>query len=391
MLLNHVPRRNAHLTAPRTACPEPPPMTDLILLQGGLALVGANGQATPIHPLWLRERCTDPASMDATTGQRLQNPSDLNARPAIESIRQSADGGFHIRFTDGASGAFTLARILAELPEAGDASLPAPTPWSAAIPAPAAFHWPDLKEPRETRRALHAYLTHGYIIISAVPSMPGAVLDVARHFGFPRETNFGTMFDVRSVPGAIDLAYTSLKLDPHTDNPYRHPVPGIQLLHCLTNETEGGISTLVDGLAVAEKLRATAPQAFESLTRTQIRFHYRDDTTNLVALAPIISLDTAGRFAAIHHSPRLDYVPLLPASDLDRFYAARRLLDKMLRAESFERRFRLNNGDLMMFDNQRLLHGRTEFDPQQGLRHLQGCYIDADGPRSLYRVLVRQP
>jgi gamma-butyrobetaine dioxygenase len=63
----------------------------------------------------------------------------------------------------------------------------------------------------------------------------------------------------------------------------------------------------------------------------------------------------------------------------------------MLRSDRFERRFRLNNGDLMMFDNQRLLHGRTGFDPQEGLRHLQGCYIDSDGPRSLYRVLSRKP
>jgi len=364
-------------------------MTDLVLLQGGLALASPDGQITPIHPLWLRERCTDPASMDATTGQRLQNPSDLETRPGLESVRQSADGAFHIRFSDGASGTFTLARILSELPEAGDATVPAPAPWSAAVPAPAAFHWPDLGERRECRRALGEFLTHGYIIVSGVPATAGAVLRVARHFGFPRETNFGTMFDVRSVPGAIDLAYTSLKLDPHTDNPYRQPVPGIQLLHCLTNETEGGLSTLVDGLAVAEALRRNAPAAFESLTRVSVRFEYRDDTTHLVAVAPILSLDAAGRFAAIHHSPRLDYVPLLASAELDRFYAARRMLDKMLRSETFERRFRLNNGDLIMFDNQRLLHGRTEFDPREGLRHLQGCYIDSDGPRSLYRVLSR--
>lgn len=366
-------------------------MTDLVLLEGGraVALSGADGHITPIHPLWLRERCTDPASMDATTGQRLHNPSDLDPCPGIESVRQSADGALHVRFTDGASGAFTLARILAELPEAGDATLPAPAPWSAAQSAHGAFAWGDMADGAACRAALRAFLTDGYIILSGVPSTDGAVLQVGRHFGFPRETNFGTQFNVRSVPGASDLAYTSLALDPHTDNPYRQPVPGIQLLHCLTNETEGGLSTLVDGLAVAEELGRSAPDAFAILTRILVRFHYRDDTTNLVAEAPILSLDAAGRFAAIHHSPRLDFVPLLPMEQLDRFYAARRLLDRMLRSDQFERRFRLGNGDLIMFDNQRLLHGRTGFDPQQGLRHLQGCYIDSDGPRSLYRVLSR--
>ena len=62
----------------------------------------------------------------------------------------------------------------------------------------------------------------------------------------------GAHFDVRSVPDACDLAYTALFLDPHTDNPYRSPVPGVQLLHCLVNETTGGLSTLVDGFAAAE-------------------------------------------------------------------------------------------------------------------------------------------
>jgi gamma-butyrobetaine dioxygenase len=197
------------------------------------------------------------------------------------------------------------------------------------------------------------------------------------------------LFDVRSVPGACDLAYTSLHLDPHTDNPYRQPVPGIQLLHCLVNDAQGGLSTLVDGLAVAEHLRAHAPDEFAILARVQIRFRYRDVATDLAAQAPILALDPGGRFAAIHYSPRLDYVPLLSFEELDRFYAARRALDHLLRSEKFERRFRLGAGDLIMFDNQRLLHGRTEFDPSSGLRHLQGCYIDADGPRSLYRVLGR--
>ena len=73
---------------------------------------------------------------------------------------------------------------------------------------------------------------------------------------------FGALFDVRSTAEASDLAYTSLPLDPHTDNPYRDPVPGVQLLHCLVNETSGGHSTLVDGLAAARALESRDPEAF---------------------------------------------------------------------------------------------------------------------------------
>jgi gamma-butyrobetaine dioxygenase len=234
------------------------------------------------------------------------------------------------------------------------------------------------------------FLQYGFIVFSGVPREPKQVLQVARTFGFTRETNFGELFDVRSTPDAIDLAYTALHLDAHTDNPYRSPVPGVQLLHCLVNETSGGLSTLVDGFAVAAALEAREPEAFRILTSTPVRFRYRDKSTELVASAPPIELDVSGRPRTIHFSPRLDFVPLLQPAELSAYYRARRIFDRMLRGTEFEIRFLLNGGDLVMFDNQRLLHGRTGFDPAEGLRHLQGCYIDIDGPRSLYRVLRRR-
>ena len=78
-----------------------------------------------------------------------------------------------------------------------------------------------------------------------------------------------------------------------------------------------------------------------------------------------------------------------PAAELDRLYRARTAFDRLCRSPAFEIRFRLDPGELVMFDNRRLLHGRTGFEPAEGLRHLQGCYIDGDGPKSLYRVLNR--
>ena len=38
-----------------------------------------------------------------------------------------------------------------------------------------------------------------------------------------------------------------------------------------------------------------------------------------------------------------------------------------------------------LFDNQRILHGRSEYD--HGRRHLQGCCADKDTVRSRIRVL----
>ena len=50
---------------------------------------------------------------------------------------------------------------------------------------------------------------------------------------------------------------------------------------------------------------------------------------------------------------------------------------------------RLRAGDMWAFDNRRVMHARTEFDPSTGRRHLQGCYVDRDELLSRWRVLSR--
>jgi gamma-butyrobetaine dioxygenase len=92
----------------------------------------------------------------------------------------------------------------------------------------------------------------------------------------------------------------------------------------------------------------------------------------------------------VHYSPRLDDIPLMSEDDTRRYHAARKRLGQLFEDPRYELHFRLNPGEMMMFDNNRVLHGRTSFNPAEGHRQLQGCYIDRDGPRSLYRVLKRQ-
>lgn len=349
------------------------------------------GTRFAIHPLWLRERCQDAKTIDLRTGQRWQDPSDLDLQLGLTSVSEVEPGRFRVRFTDGHEADFLAREILEEAAlEPGNHDCPVPQLWDATLAPMPRVAWHD--DPQDTLRAawLTRFLELGFIIFTGVPTEPRTVLKVASTFGFTRDTNFGAFFDVRSTPDASDLAYTSVPLDPHTDNPYRSPVPGVQLLHCLINETTGGLSTLVDGYAAAEALRLEDPDALELLARTPVRFRYRDTDTELVASASPIELDGTGRVQAVNFSPRLDFVPLRPPANLAAYFRARRAFDRLLRSPRFEIRFLLDAGDLVMMDNRRLLHGRTGFDPAQGLRHLQGCYIDIDGPRSQYRVLRRR-
>src|SRR5262249_61700448 len=108
-------------------------------------------------------------------------------------------------------------------------------------------------------RALAAWLAHvrdcGFALLTGVPAESGMVCRVIELFGCVRETNYGRLFDVVSVENPANLAYTGLALGNHTDNPYRDPVPQLQLLHCLAAAEEGGESIAVDGYLAAERLR----------------------------------------------------------------------------------------------------------------------------------------
>ena len=155
------------------------------------------------------------------------------------------------------------------------------------------------------------------------------------------------------------------------------------------NETDGGDSTLVDSLAVIEQLRGENPLWFELLATTPVQFRFRDATTDLRSMRTVIERDIAGQVTGLNYSPRLDHLPLMSAERTRMYQSARHRLAELLRDPAFELRLRLQPGDVEMSANDRVLHGRSAYDPNQGMRHLQGCYIDADGPRSRYRVLAR--
>ncbi len=343
---------------------------------------------TTLPALWLRARSPDPSQRDAVTGQRLTNPHLLPDDLTLVEARLDAQG-LYLAFSDGFAGHYDSRELIAGA--VLDEECPAPIPWRGDLSPQPSYAWAALRDDASAmHHALRDYIERGFLLIHGTPTQPDSILSIARRFGFVRETNFGVFFEVYSRPDATDLAYRPVALGPHTDNPYRNPVPGIQLLHCLQNETSGGLSTLVDSLAVAQQLQQEDPQGFALLAKVPVRYEYRDADTCLVAVQPMIELTGSGAMMGVFYSPRLDDIPLMSEEDTRSYHRARKRLGSLLSDPRYELRFRLEPGQLMMFDNNRVLHGRTAFDPSEGHRQLQGCYIDRDGPRSLYRVLSRK-
>lgn len=264
--------------------------------------------------------------------------------------------------------------------------------WSAADLAgriPEA-RWDAYISSREVReRALDSVVRLGFVLLRDVPCRDRMVLDMARTFGFVRETNYGELFEVRVEADPNNLAFTGARITPHTDNPYRDPVPTLQLLHCLRNEAQGGDSGLVDGFRAAALLREREPGAFEVLTRVPVEFAFADARTELRAHRPLIGVDPLGRVREVRFNNRSISTLHQPAAVLEEFYAAYRLFGELLERPELRIDFRLAPGDCVVFDNTRLLHARTAF-AESGGRHLQGTYADLDGLLSTLAVLRRE-
>ena len=139
--------------------------------------------------------------------------------------------------------------------------------------------------------------------------------------------------------------------------------------------------------ATAEFIKLNEPEAFESLTKTNLRYRFQDKDIILENWGELIELDKDGDYKQVRYSTRVDYVPPLENEKLESFYKARKLLGDLYTSSDFEIKFKLSPGDVMMFDNHRLLHGRTSYDSSEGARHLQGCYLEFDSTDGKLRHL----
>ena len=349
-----------------------------------------HGAKKEIHPFWLRERVNSENFLDQKTQQRLFDPTMLKNSSEISKVNIS-DKFLEVSFKDGAYAKLVIENILKEFEKDNELYFIDKISWKSDFQNNNIYKFnKNFFEEKIMYESLLDFYKYGFVIFENVPTQDNFIVNFANSIGSIRRTNFGEFFNVKSKPNPNDLAYTSLPLAPHTDNPYRKPVPCIQLLHCIENEVGGGLSTLVDGLAVTEELKKEHPSFFQILTEIKVRFQFVDDNVVLEDWAEMIQLDENKRLKQVRFSPRLDFVPLMDKGKLELYYAARNKISEMYNSEKFRIEFKLKPGDLLMMDNYRLLHGRTEYNANEGNRFLQGCYIDYDSTEGKLKHLKRK-
>ena len=372
-----------------------PAVKRVVAVPRRLAIEWHDGRVAEFASVWLRDNRRE--DRDPHSGQRLIDVCDLPAEPRIRAA-ELVDGALRIVWDDEPAAAmFDLAWLAAQ---AAAIAVPraefSAQPWlnGATLEASSAFAWIDLDEARgQPPRRLHwltRLLREGIAFIRGVPADAAAILDAMTLIGRVAATNYGEVFDVRTVAEPDNLAYSDRGLGLHTDNPYREPVPGFQALHVLVAAPAGGESLFADGFALAAHLRDIDAAAFRCLTATPVPFRYRSKDVELYAERPLIQLSCSGAIAAVHYNSR-SIAPLLTTADAaEAFYAAYRSLAALLRDPCFQLRYRMRDGDLAVFDNQRILHGRTGFAAARHPRHLRGCYLTRDSVYAEAALLRRR-
>jgi gamma-butyrobetaine dioxygenase len=344
-----------------------------------------------IHPFWLRERVDGEEFLDKGTQQRLFDPTSLDNEICINKANIN-ENFLEIDFNDGVSSKIEIDKIAQEFSNEDTVIKPiTKIKWDSTLKDIKNFRYQDnFFESKEMYDLLVSFYKYGFVVIKNIPTEDNFIVKFANSIGSVRRTNFGEYFDVKSKPNPNDLAYTSLALAPHTDNPYRNPVPCIQLLHCIVSEVSGGLSTLVDGYTVTEDLKNENPDFYKILSEVKVKFKFIDKDVVLEDWSELIKLNDDKSLKQIRFSPRLDFVPILEKEKLDLYYRARKKLSEMYNSDKYRIEFKLEEKDLIMMDNYRLLHGRTAYKTSEGNRFLQGCYIDYDSTEGKLRHLKRK-
>lgn len=375
-------------TYPQTAA-----LTALRPQANRLELVWDDGRVSPFHHQWLRDNCPCGECVYAVTREQVLEIIDVPADLAPERAAIEL-GHLCVHWSDGHRSQYDPGWLRAHAYDDDSraerlAARRTSRVWHSDFAVPAFQHEQLMDDDAALLEWMLALRDLGLSRVDGVPTAPGSLHRIAQRIAFIRETNFGVLFDVKSKAAAADSnAYTAFNLPLHTDLPTRELQPGLQFLHCLVNDADGGDSVFVDGFAIARALREELPEDFRTLCEMPIEFRNKDRRSDYRCLAPVIALDALGEVSEIRIANFLRGPFDAPVERMEALYHAWRAFLTFTRDPRFRLQQKLRAGQMWCFDNRRTLHARTAFDPASGERHLQGCYVDRD--ELLSRILVLQ-
>jgi len=193
-------------------------------------------------------------------------------------------------------------------------------------------------------------------------------------------------------------------LSMHTDQSFRYDTSYIIWMH----QTEGRSDSMIaDGQALSDRLRATDPRAWELLTTVPVTWGYRHRTCGpsgkLISLEsgdksyrkteherhvhwPVLAVHPDGTLKTIRLGESKRSMQNMPPEQFKEWYAAYDKFFNMCQSDEFVRYYDFDEGDILVINNQRLIHGRARI--KTPTRILTGTYNMEEQVRNRYRLLL---
>jgi gamma-butyrobetaine dioxygenase len=349
----------------------------------------SDDQYSILHPIWLRDNCCCEECLNLITREHLIDLRDIPLDIEPRSVNIDDQGALVVTWSgdDDHTSRYNPAWLYSHsIPEKTD-YLTNLVLWDASdISEPPTFETPNgCVSDKLLNKCLKTTLRFGMVRLRGLPTDKSLVEDFALRIGPIRETHFDRIFDVISRADSDTLANTSHYLAAHTDIPTRESPPGIQILHCRIAEAKGGQSTLTDGFKIAKDIEREFPHHYKTLTTTKWCHANRAGPTDYRWEAPTIRLNDQSEPTEVRLLP-FSRAPLKARyEDMDDIYAALVCFMDKANSDQYQISFPFKAGDLIMFDNRRILHGRGEFYPKTGDRALRGTYVERDDMMSKIR------
>ncbi|MDE0066380.1 MAG: clavaminate synthase family protein [Acidimicrobiaceae bacterium] len=353
-----------------------------------------DGEEMRAYALWLFENRMGDESIDEQTRENKLDPADLPSPEALSGVAVAPNGDLEVTWRGYPPSLYHSGwlRHVHEGRHTQSAHIPPVKTWTAStLPELPTFNGPHVLQDDEALRAwLKALAELGIARLVELGRDEEVVTEVGLRIGALRDTNFGTTWAVTADLDPGSVANTALPLAPHADLPTRETPPGYQLLHCQVNDCTGGLSHMTDGYAVAEHLRDNEPEVYGILSRAKWIFFNRSPDHDHRWSGPLIDHGGPGSPLTFRTFHPVRAFPDMPESDVPLAYEALRRFSDLARSDEYQLRSVFSPGELVAFDNRRILHGRGPFSETTGRRVLRGAYVDHDEVHSRLRVLTRR-
>ncbi len=351
-----------------------------------------DGKTCAFHAFFLRENSPDDATIHPISREAVISPLELPENLTAQAADIDGTGALTVTWSHGGHVSRFHPGWLRAHGWFGDIERDdTRVLWTAATqPTPPTFDGPvALADEAAFLAWLEAVRDYGVARLQNLPLKDGLLESVVERIGPVRESNFGRSYtlEIKDIPDSN--AFTSDALPQHIDMPTRECPHGLQFLYCRANTTTGGEGIYTDAYRIAEDLRRDEPGPFASLTGDVWTFNNRSGTSDYRASGPIIETDQNQRITGVRYTTWLRAPLRAPLEVQARAYHAVRAFAARAQDPAYQMVFAYRPGDLLAFDNRRVLHGRRGYDAAGGTRFIEGIYADRDDLHSAIGTLKR--